>query len=120
MPEETAQTETPTGAGGKTATDKANTDTARVLGRAVNERWPIGAADRVALIAQLNDIVRNGNRRAKTAAARVLVQMEAQNQTDSQQAEKYGRIDAGKATESSIVTDLRVPPPRALDAPGGD
>lgn len=100
MPDETAQTETPLGAGGKTATDKANTDEARLTSRAVRERWPIGKDERAAIIASMNEIIRTGNRRAKTAAARVLVQMEAQNQSDEQTAEKYGRLDAGKATEN--------------------
>ena len=88
---------------------------ARMAASAVRRRWPIPPSMRQEMIDAAIAMIRSGDAKAKRAGMQLLERCEAQNQADEERAEKYGRLDAGKATESVEVTDLRIPPPRAID-----
>lgn len=73
----------------------------RLLERALKARWPIPNERREAITQKLADLAAGDETKPRTriSAARALKEMDSLNQGDEHTAEKYGRIDAGQATE---------------------
>lgn len=92
----------------------------RLVNRAIRNRWPVKAAEREEIVGRLLKVVRKEsvvtmNKQgeaveldgpadaAAVQAAKVIVAMEGQNQSDEHLDEKNGRLDDGKPTETYKV-----------------
>lgn len=98
----------------------------RLAGRAVRERWPMEQGKRATLVRRLYGIaektivdvpVKDGVYPSELhadqnaiAAARVLAQMEGQNQADEHLDDKNARLDSGQPTESVVFNIQPVRP----------
>lgn len=106
----------------------------RLVGRAVRKRWGVPDEARETLPRVMLDIVKRdsvtvltkdgqpvevSNDRERIAAAKVLVQMEQQNQADDHVAAKNERLDEGKPTENVQSTVYVCEPPRVIGEGGG-
>lgn len=74
------------------------TQDAKLISRAVRERWPIPGAKREKIAKRLALIASRPGPRA-IQAARTLARMDALNQADEHADRHYQRVDEGKATE---------------------
>lgn len=73
----------------------------RLTATAVRRRWKIGPAKRDTIVTSMMSVLEaDADPRNVVAAAKVLVQMVAQNQADEHLADKNARLDEGKATEN--------------------
>lgn len=80
----------------------------RLTATAVRRRWKIGPAKRDTIVTSMMSVLEaDADPRNVVAAAKVLVQMVAQNQADEHLADKNARIDAGKATDSLTVVPTK-------------
>lgn len=73
-----------------------------LVGRAVKNRWPVNPDRKPAIVQKIEDEAEKGDMRA----AKILLDMEAQNQADEHMAEKHDRLDNGKATENVGVVQV--------------
>lgn len=88
---------------GKVLADPHHTRGDRALvGRAVKNRWPVNPDRKPAIVQKIEDEAEKGDMRA----AKILLDMEAQNQADDHLADKNERLDGGKATENLKVVQV--------------
>jgi hypothetical protein len=83
---------------------------AKLIQRAIRQRWPIPDEAKKVIVERMVGYVADPLLDADrvTAAARVMVAAEGQNQADDHLREKNERIDGGKATEATEVRVLKV------------
>ncbi len=96
---------------------------AQLLSRAIKQRWPVPPEKRGTIIEKLVKVVEQEsttvidsegnpieitNARNQAACARVLVAMDALNQSDDQLEDKNKRLDEGKTTENVGFTPAPV------------
>lgn len=63
---------------------------ARLLQRAIKQRWPIPAEAKARWVARMDQMITHGDDRSANAALRSAIQMEGQNQQDQMAAEYIG------------------------------
>lgn len=83
---------------------------AKLIQRAIRQRWPITEEVRKAVVDRMSGFVSDPLLDADRAiaAARMLGVAEGQNQADDHLREKNERIDGGKATENVNVRTVKV------------
>lgn len=79
------------------------TGEARLLGRAIRERWPIPAAAKVNALRRLNAIIRDpkSSDRNRIAAIRVLIAADVRNQ-DQQRLDLLSKVTSGDQAAAII------------------
>lgn len=78
---------------------------AKLLKKAIRNRWPVTDEVRKAVIDRLEGFIKDPkiDPDRATAAARVIVAAEGQNQADDHLREKNERIDSGASTEAQKI-----------------
>ena len=82
---------------------------ARLIRRAIRNRWPIPDKLRAMVVAAMGEIVGSSpEERNRIAAAKVLTAAEAQNMADDHLADKNARLDSGQATDRTEVVTVQL------------
>lgn len=83
---------------------------AKLIQRAIRQRWPIPEEAKKVIVDRMVGFVTDPLMDADrvTAAARMLVVAEGQNQADDHLREKNERLDEGKSTENVSVRTVKV------------
>ena len=83
---------------------------AKLVQRAIRQRWNIPDKTKDAIVERMSGFVSDPliDPDRATAAARVIVVAEGQNQADDHLREKNARLDEGKATENIAVRTVKV------------